>query len=114
MPVSARDSIYCLPMLAAVSESLSYAELTRRTYAGEILRFRGMEPLERLIELTADFCEDALAPVHPTLIHGVLNASEQIERLTALQAGYTRHTEIRQAWTEAFQALGLDVSGTTM
>ena len=112
MPVSASDSVYCLPMLTHVSEILSYAELTRRTYAGETLRFRGMEPLNYLIELTAAFCEDALAPVHPTLIHDVLNASEQIERLTELQAGYTRHTEIRQAWAEAFQALGMDVSDT--
>lgn len=100
------------PMTAAVAKSLSYAEFTGRIYAGEILKFRDLEPFRRLLRVTTDFCEHALAPDHPTRIHEQLDESEQIERLGELRRRYTKLPEVRCLWAETFQSIGLH-SGDT-
>lgn len=91
--------------------ALSLRALHDRLYAGAILRFADVPEMQHIVALTRGFVEDRFHPHDPQQIHRLFGEGELAEKIAAVQRGYSRSDEVKQAWRSLFVALGFDPEG---
>jgi hypothetical protein len=98
-----------------------YRDLTSRTpplralhnglYGGEILRFRGLPEMQRIVTLTRSFVEELFDPYEPQRVHLNFGDADFGTRIGDAQRDYNRSEEIQRAWRDLFVAIGFDPEG---
>lgn len=80
-------------------------ELAERLFAGELIVFRGLPAMGRLVEMTRARAEAALGR-SPEAAHRVLELEELRARAGMLRQEFAAAEDLRSAFTEVFSALG--------
>ena len=97
-------------------QDFSYANdsetLHAQLYEGAIARFRGLEPMQKLVGFTQDFLETRLAPHPPVESHRHFAPKALAEVYAELRREFSRAEEARRLWRAVFEAAGLDPDAT--
>lgn len=86
-------------------EVLPRQELAARVFAGRLIVYRGLAPLDSLLRLTTARIEDAFG-ADPDGAHRRLPFDELLSRAGGLRRGYAEDPEVHRAFRELFAALG--------
>jgi hypothetical protein len=96
-------SMYC----DLTSRMAPLRALHDRLYGGEILRFRSLPEMERIVALTRSFVEEMFHPFDPQSVHLHFGDAD----LATAQRDYNRSEEVQRAWCDLFAAIGYDPEG---
>ena len=83
-----------------------------RLYRGELLVFRGLPAMLRLVERAHAMAEAAFAPHSPPLAQNALDPEDFLARAVALRRSFMRDGEARAAFRAVIESLGLDPAST--
>ena len=75
-------------------------------FQGAIVRLEGLPEMSGIVAFTRSFLEERLAPVEPVLIHQM--QGDVSELCATLQRDYANSNDVKQLWTNLFEAVGLD------
>jgi hypothetical protein len=84
------------------------AALYAALYAGEVVRYSGLEQMAAIIAFTRAFVEKQLAPHAPVEIHRHLDPETLSRRSAGILREYSRAFEVKELWRALFAAIGLD------
>jgi hypothetical protein len=101
-----------MSMFSEITRPLSPESFCSRLYAGEMLKFSGFAAMQALVTATRVFCEQGLAPKHPTQTYEQGRHGEHADCLNGLHRRYNVDAEIRRCWLQVFEAVGLKLEHT--
>jgi hypothetical protein len=81
-------------------------------YAGEVVRYSGVEQMAVITAFTRAFVQERLAPYPVPLIHSYLDPAALARKLGEVQGAYAQSPEAKRLWSALFAAVGLDVQDT--
>ena len=91
-----------------VGGGLAPDDLARRVYAGRILFFEGLAPVESLVGRTRTILEDVFGGAHPPTACRTLGLDGFRKTMRAAQKRFSKCAEIAQHWTDALVAAGVN------
>jgi len=91
-----------------VDGGLTSEDLAERIFAGRIIHFHGLAPVDALIAEARAILEDVFTGLFPPTAFHELGLKGYRETLRHAQKRFAKSPEIRQHWTEALIAAGLD------
>jgi hypothetical protein len=102
-----------------MTEAINYREPPRDPaalyaglYAGEVVRYSGVEQMAAITAFTRAFVQERLAPYPVPEIHRYLDPQALAKKLGDVQGAYARSSEAKLLWNALFAASGLDMNDT--
>lgn len=76
-------------------------------YNGQILTFRQLSSMHKLITFTKTLCENELYPVHPTSNH---TDDHTLQRINKLYRDYPKNNDVKSHWKAIFADIGFSTA----
>jgi hypothetical protein len=110
--VRAREASARPPAVQIFSGALEDGLRREFVYGGDLLVFKGVEPMAELCVLTDELAREALGVSEPVRAQCELDREDYLGRIGALQKRYREHPRVKELFLAALECVGVDLRQT--